>query len=111
MGIWRRDGKWGVDWREGGRGTRRHRVLVGSREEAQRVLADLTLKRRESEWSVLRRPPAVPIWDEVAVRFLKEHASQRRSPRTFESAVRVLRRYFGGKTLAEITGPAVRVFI
>ncbi len=114
VALWRdrRSGRWGVDLRiPATRAGKRVRRLVGTKAEAEAVEADLLLKRREAAFPILRRPPEAPTFDAVAEAFLRDHAAHRRSPRTFESAVRVLRRTFGGQTLAQIDGPAVRAWM
>src|SRR2546425_6070859 len=100
----RRSGRWGYDIRvPPGRTGRRVRVLVGTKKEAEAVLAERLTALRQGKFPILKVPAAAPLFDAVAQRFLAEHATQRRDQRTFEAQVRLLLRSFGGLTLQQIT--------
>src|SRR5262245_3061953 len=108
MGIWRRNGKWGVDYHPT-RAPKRIRRLVGTKDEAQKVLADLTLRDRAATYPILSRPAEAPTFAKVAARFLAE--STCRDKRTLRSRVAVLKRHFDTLTLKQIDGPTIRAWI
>jgi len=107
-----RSGRWGVDLRVPPTRTgRRIRFLVGTKREAQAVLAERTTALRQGRFPILKPATAAPLFDDVTRRFLAEHATQRRDLRTFEAQVRLLLRPFGGMTLQQITPDAIRRFM
>ncbi len=64
MGVYldRRSGRWGVDLRlPPTRDGKRVRFLVGTKAEAQTVLAQKTVEARQARFAILRPPPA-PAW-------------------------------------------------
>jgi len=114
MGVYldKRSGRWGIDLRVPPvRTGRRVRFLVGTKAEAQTVLAQKMVEARQQRFPILRPPPAPVSFDEAAQRFLREHASERRSLRSFVSGVRNLKIYFGGQPIAQIDGAAIRGFM
>jgi len=83
MGLWRhRSGKWGVDWHPT-RGTRRFRRLVGTKQEAEAVLASFVVEHRAARYPILQAPTVTatqPLtFAELTARFLADHPSSRRS--------------------------------
>ncbi len=108
----RRSGRWGVDLRvPPTRDGKRVRFLVGSKREAEAVLAERLTAMRQQRFPILKPAPAPPMFDVVGERFLREHASQKRDARSFHNVVRVLRRHFSGLTLQQITPEAIRAFM
>src|SRR2546422_357269 len=114
MGVYldKRSGRYGIDLRVPPTRTgRRVRFLVGTKAEAQVVLAQKTVEARRQRFPILRPPPAPVSFDDAADRFLREHASERRSFRSFVSGVRLLKIHFSGQALAQIDGAAIRDFM
>src|SRR5207249_2321226 len=79
--------------------------------EAQAVLDERLTAMRQGRFPILKPATAAPLFDDVAQRFLAEHATQRRDMRTFEAQVRLLLRHFGGMTLQQITADSIRRFM
>src|SRR6266478_3302410 len=83
MGPWRhRSGLWGVDWHPD-RATKRIRRLVGTKQEAEAVLASFVVEHRAARYPILQAPTVTPTqpltFAELAARFLAEHPGSRRS--------------------------------
>jgi integrase len=71
-----------VDWHPT-RGTRRVRRVVGTKQEAEAVLAALVVEHRVARYPVLQPPTVTPTspltFADLAARFLAEHPGSRRS--------------------------------
>lgn len=91
MGLYHnpRSGRWGIDLRVPPTRTgRRIRFPVGTKAEAQVVLAQKMVDARQQRFPILK-PSAAPVtFDEASRRFLAEHAAQRRDPRSFPGGLR-----------------------
>src|SRR6266704_2823535 len=112
MGLYldRRSGKWGVDVRvPPNRTGHRIRRLVGAKDEARAVEADLIVQGRQGKFPILKSPTAAPSFAEVAVRYVREYPG--RDTRTIRLRVGTLAAHFTGRTLDQTTTPAIRSFI
>jgi integrase len=102
MGLWRhRSGRWGIDFHPT-RTTRRVRRLVGTKQEAEAVLASLLMEHRTSRYPILATPPPDITFAALADRFLLDHPGSRRSNHYPKTLARLLP-HLGSLPLRSIT--------
>ena len=82
MGLYqdRRSGRWGVDLRvPPTRNGKRVRFLVGTKAEAEIVLAQKVVERQRQQFPILKPPPGRVTFGALAQKFLADHPGSRRS--------------------------------
>src|SRR2546427_2754255 len=105
MGLYqdRRSGRWGVDLRVPPTRTgRRVRFLVGSKAEAEIVLAQKVVERQRQQFPILKPPPGAITFGALAQKFLADHPGSRRSNHYPKCIARLLP-HLGTIPIGEIT--------
>jgi len=105
MGLYqdRRSGRWGVDLRvPPTRNGRRVRFLVGTKSEAEIVLAQKVVERQRQQFPILKPPPGAVTFEALAQRFLADHPGSRRSNHYPKCIARLLP-HLGTIPIGEIT--------
>src|SRR5262245_40354157 len=111
MGLYKRGKTWFIDfyWPHG-RDGKRHRERIGpSKQEASIILAERLRDIRHGINPALRvvKPKG---FDDMVKEFEKRHVAQLNDQSAYGVSLRVLKRYFSGKTLQEITPDVIQRF-